>query len=547
MRDVVLTVGILVAGNGTIRHTQRHVGIGEEGTLRVKLHECLQVGTIPPLDGLDIAQVAGQATLRVAHHLVKGVCGVLLEFLDGCLLRCLERGEARMGVEVVGVPLNRTPLCCHQLTERGRIGLLGAIVGKALQHTLRQGAVHRRIVILIEPLDGFECLCPTFRLGVEFQGGHRAAGQRSQFDGAQRLVLELLHAVPIGRCGIGCRERVEQVSVLRFVGCPGAETCLIGLLLGNRVEALQSHHLALPLLPSVGDVGMLGGILDTHLRVGLLRGPDDVEATCAQVDFHRVGAMLHILHGIRRDVLLGVAREAVNHREITLLDALCRDSEVAFRLVGLVLGRVGCRLVVGIGIDAEEREVARVTRPDPVVRVASKLTDRRGGSTHQTHVVELLVDEEELLVAIVHLLDGCTIAFAFPLGSLDNRSGCFARGDAVRHILHAYQDADKEPLVGELLLAVAGPKTVCEVVVLDRRMELDGIITAVVVREYQPLGRYDFARAEASEKHHGILHRGAVDAVDILGCEAESLLPHLLHAVGNEAWKPHALIGSGRQ
>mgnify|MGYP000582766180 CR=1 FL=1 len=43
--------------------------------------------------------------------------------------------------------------------------------------------------------------------------------------------------------------------------------------------------------------------------------------------------------------------------------------------------------------------------PCPVVGVAAELADRRGRSTYQADIVELLVDEQELLVAVVHLLD----------------------------------------------------------------------------------------------------------------------------------------------
>ena len=165
----------------------------------------------------------------------------------------------------------------------------------------------------------------------------------------------------------------------------------------------------------------------------------------------------------------------------------------------------------------------------------------------QTHVVELLVEEKEVLVAIVHLLDRGVQPRSLGLGGADDRLGRLAGGQPFGHLLHPDQDADVEPLVGQLLAARTGPETVGEVVVLDGRVALDGVVAAVVVRQQQPLGRDDFARAAAVEEDHGVLHRGLVDAVDRFGREAEAFGAHIVDAPGDEARKPHALVGRRRK
>ena len=292
---------------------------------------------------------------------------------------------------------------------------------------------------------------------------------------------------------------------------------------------------------------MLGRIVDAQRGVARLGGGDDCEASVADGDLRRVGALGNVGHGIREDVLLRVAREAVDHREVALAHPLRRDREVLFRPVGDVVGRVGRRLVILRGVDAEEGEVARVARPDPVVGVAAELADRRGRRRHEAHVVELLVDEQELLVAVVHLFNGSLVIRPFGLGRADDLLGRLARREAVGDLLHPDEELHVQLLVGQLLGARAGPESVGQVVVLDGRVGLDGVVAAVVVGQQQPFGRDQLARAAAVEEYDGILHRGAVDRVDVFGREAESFGAHVVDARRDEAREPHALVGEGGQ
>jgi len=372
--------------------------------------------------------------------------------------------------------------------------------------------------------------------------GGVALGQR-----AERFACDLAGEIGVRDAGVFGLEVGDDAAVFGFVLRPGGEFLLIGAFRGHGAQAADAQRLALPFLPCVGDRGVFGGVMDAQRRVALLCRGDDVEAPRADGDLGRVGALGDVSHGVREDVLLRIAGEAVDHREIPLFDPGGRDGEMPLGAVGNILGRVGGGLVVLAGVDAEEREVARVAGPYPVVGVAAELADRRGRRADQAYVVELLVDEQKLLVAVVHLLDRGLVALAFGLGPADDFGLRFARSDTVGDLFHADEEAYVELLVGQFLPARHGPEAVGQVVVFDARMRLYGVVAAVVVGEQHPFGRNQFARAAAVEQHHGILHRGFVDRVDVFGREAESFGAHVVDALRDEAREPHALVGGGCQ
>ena len=67
-------------------------------------------------------------------------------------------------------------------------------------------------------------------------------------------------------------------------------------------------------------------------------------------------------------------------------------------LIGdIVLAVVGWSIVL-VSVDAEDREVARVARPHPVVRIAAELTYRSWRSEDETYVAEDIVGNEIVLV-----------------------------------------------------------------------------------------------------------------------------------------------------
>ena len=77
-----------------------------------------------------------------------------------------------------------------------------------------------------------------------------------------------------------------------------------------------------------------------------------------------------------------------------------------------------------------------MARPHPVVGVAAEFADRRRRSRNEPHVVELFIDEKELLIAVIHLFDGCAVTSAL-FGLLADRLFCLSGGQTVGYLLHA--------------------------------------------------------------------------------------------------------------
>ena len=74
-------------------------------------------------------------------------------------------------------------------------------------------------------------------------------------------------------------------------------------------------------------------------------------------------------------------------------------------------------------------------------------------------------------------------------------------------------------------------------------MFLDVAVATVVVGEKEAFVTHQFARAAASEQHHGILEGSLVHAVDVFGTQFETLGLHVPDALGDEGGKPHAFVG----
>ena len=83
---------------------------------------------------------------------------------------------------------------------------------------------------------------------------------------------------------------------------------------------------------------------------------------------------------------------------------------------------------------------------------------------------------------------------------------------------------------------------------LHRRQGLDRPVAAVVIGEEQSVGRHDLARAAASEDDDGVLQRGVVHAVNLLGREFAAAGLHVLGIHLLEVGQhPHALVRRGRK
>ncbi len=202
--------------------------------------------------------------------------------------------------------------------------------------------------------------------------------------------------------------------------------------------------------------------------------------------------------------------------------------------------------------------------PHPVVGVCTELADGGGGSAYHADVAIGGLYEQIVSVSTVEgfqfqFAAGCQ-GDAFGLGeAVGYCLQVFGRQiigavrvvvgfqlfvHVVRHVQYPVDVGDGESLAGKLLFARHGPETVGQVVVLHRAVLLYGAIAAVVVGQYQPFGRDDFAGATAAEVHYGILQGNAVGVVYLVGRDEQAQFRHgdlvLLLQVGEH---PHTLIG----
>ena len=234
---------------------------------------------------------------------------------------------------------------------------------------------------------------------VIIQAGLDAGGEVQEFDGPDRFVIILIGQISGVPAGVDAAQLVHNA----FVTCalrPFTEALLIGLLFGHSMILLDSLLFALPLFPGIGDGGVLGGILDPDsLGLGhvLLL---DVQPLGTERNLLRIGDLGNVFDLVGHHIFLRTARAAVNEGEIALTDTGAGYFEELFRAIRDVVRGIVGRIVVLVGIDPEDGEIAGMAGPHPIVGVAAEFADGGRRSAHETDVTEHPEHEQEILVAI---------------------------------------------------------------------------------------------------------------------------------------------------
>ena len=180
---------------------------------------------------------------------------------------------------------------------------------------------------------------------------------------------------------------------------PSGKGSFFSLLTGNYVQILDTAVHTDGILPVVTALSVLGVVLNAGCLIGI-----HCFAPYALLDatYFNTGIMLiidHIFNPPRRKITLRGTGETDRHGIIALAISGERYLSEGNRLVGTVIGAVIGRIVVGIGIYTEYAEVARVTRPHPVIRIAAKLTHRGGRRHYHTYIVEYFVHNGIVLIS----------------------------------------------------------------------------------------------------------------------------------------------------
>ena len=180
---------------------------------------------------------------------------------------------------------------------------------------------------------------------------------------------------------------------------PGVQRCVT--LCPTRDEALPARALQLTLgvLHTVVDARELPRVADAQVASLGGRRLDRRDPLAAPRDVAWVFALEQIFH---RDVACVAGRAAGvadGHDEIAIVEPRRRHGEEVFGLVGHVVRRVVGRFAIRRHVGAEEREVARVPRPTPVVDVAAIAADGVRGRVDEPDVADLQVLHELVLKA----------------------------------------------------------------------------------------------------------------------------------------------------
>ncbi len=216
-----------------------------------------------------------------------------------------------------------------------------------------------------------------------------------------------------------------------------------------------------------------------------------------------------------------------------------------FRFVRHVIFRVFCRLIVFISIDAENGEIAGMPRPHPVVGIAAKLSDCRGRGAHQPHILVDLHHIDKILIALEKRPYHCIVMsilsdlFDDLFTVLPYYFAAFFLRHVIRnpfeglsgHIIHIDQERDCKSGVWKFLFFRHSPEPIGEVIILERAVRLDLSVSAVMVGQHQPFGRYNAAGTSPAEQDDGIFQAVAVYAIKVFGTEPQALFLHIFNIV----------------
>ena len=151
---------------------------------------------------------------------------------------------------------------------------------------------------------------------------------------------------------------------------------------------------------SIRDPALLGGIGDAR---GIIRphgGIDHIKADGPHADARWVQLLNEVVYLCGGDVAFRASRETEDHGEVPRLHPVHGHRQVVPRRQGNVLGtRLGGRPVRAT-VNAEERKIARVPGPDPVVGVAPVFANGARRCPHEAHIGVGPGHDQELLVPV---------------------------------------------------------------------------------------------------------------------------------------------------
>ena len=200
-----------------------------------------------------------------------------------------------------------------------------------------------------------------------------------------------------------------------------------------------------------------------------------------------------------------------------------------------------------------------MTRPNPVVGVASEFTNGRGRCANQTYVAVNFVQVQEVLVAVIGGVDSYRIESFVQSLQRSFRDAlyvivynglafffvhrvCYTFQNLLCNVFHAAHESDGQAFVGQFFCTCACPKAVFQVVVFYGAVCLNLVVAAMVVGQQQAFCRDDFACTASAKVDNGVFEAGLVYAVNIFCRELKAQLVHAVYFLSNEHGQPHAFV-----
>ena len=323
-----------------------------------------------------------------------------------------KRGIERRTRHAVGIA---SRLVVHRLQLR--TPHLARHVGREVHyHPRQQVAVGRGIVVTAQAaapghdapgilrIHDQRVLLQPFELA---QVRRHAVGHEQRLAGAEPCLAEIIE-VALGALPrlITARELFEQRPVLGLAGRIGLDPALQAFLLGltdrHDIEAAQAFVLPLGVVGVVAQAEIGIRILHAHPRIAFHMAFENIHPVMAVGHDDRVADTLFLSHRERRRIAVRTPRESDHHRKIAVMHAARGDLQHAAGFERHIVGGIGRRAPLPVGINAVKREIALVLGPAPVVVIAAEGTDRRRRRTDQPHILVDVVVEHQVHFTAPH-------------------------------------------------------------------------------------------------------------------------------------------------
>ena len=253
------------------------------------------------------------------------------------------------------------------------------------------------------------------------------------------------------------------------------------------------HSLAI--LPIVGQACISRSIFEAYSIIGIHMFFHGIHSCFGSLYPSGVAIFHLLIHPIGRHPAVGTTRITQDHRKILLFHSFETYIEVFLCLHRNILRRILSRIAILIGVYTEHGEVACMAWPFPVVGIPPEFAYILRRSTHQAHILEVLIYKVIELIAleerthgnhipaslIVLFLDFAYFCIEGGLAFFLAHRGIYHREHTIGNIVHTHKEAYREALRRELIGLGFCPIAVAQVVMLRGRKACNRPIATVMV------------------------------------------------------------------